>query len=119
MSKPTIAAPVLRDPKLANSWIAIGKDNAATVYLGKVELGQGNSTSMLQLVAEELDIDLRYVSAAQVDTAHSMNQGATVSSSSIQQAGPQLRSAAAELRQEMLRRASGKAWSTSERIERQ
>ena len=107
-SIPTIAAPVLHDPKLANSWIAIGKDNAATVYLGKVELGQGNSTSMLQLVAEELDIDLRYVSAAQVDTAHSMNQGATVSSSSIQQAGPQLRSAAAELRQEMLRRASAK-----------
>ena len=64
---------MLHDPKLANSWIAIGKDNAATVYLGKVELGQGNSTSMLQLVAEELDIDLRYVSAAQVDTAHSMN----------------------------------------------
>jgi nicotinate dehydrogenase subunit B len=107
-SIPTIAAPVLHNPKLANSWIAIGKDNAATVYLGKVELGQGNSTSMLQLVAEELDIDLRYVSAAQVDTAHSMNQGATVSSSSIQQAGPQLRSAAAELRQEMLRRASAK-----------
>ena len=50
---------MLHDPKLANSWIAIGKDNAATVYLGKVELGQGNSTSMLQLVAEELDIDLR------------------------------------------------------------
>ncbi|AMN40538.1 xanthine dehydrogenase family protein molybdopterin-binding subunit [Rhodoplanes sp. Z2-YC6860] len=102
------AAPVLHDPKLANSWIAIGKDNSATVYLGKVELGQGNGTSMLQLVAEELDIDLQHVSAAPVDTAHSMNQGATVSSSSIQQAGPQLRSAAAEIRAEMLRRASEK-----------
>ena len=66
-------APALRDPKVANSWIAIGKDNTATVYLGKVELGQGNSTTLLQLVAEELDLDLKHVSAAAVDTNHSMN----------------------------------------------
>jgi nicotinate dehydrogenase subunit B len=102
------AAPVPRDPKLVNSWIALGGDNTATVYLGKVELGQGNSTTLLQLVAEELDLDLSRVSAAVVDTDHSMNQGATVSSSSIQQAGPQLRKAAATLRSELLRRAAAK-----------
>jgi nicotinate dehydrogenase subunit B len=106
--KPSHATPALPDPKMANSWIAVGKDNSVTVYLGKVELGQGNGTTMLQLVAEELDVDVRQVSAAEVDTAHSMSQGATVSSSSIQQAGPQLRLAAAEIRQEFLRRASAK-----------
>jgi nicotinate dehydrogenase subunit B len=100
------ASPALRDPKIANAWIVINKDDTAQVFLGKVELGQGNSTTMLQLVAEELDLDTSQVSAVQVDTAHSMNQGATVSSSSIQQAGPQLRAAAAEIRQELLRRAS-------------
>jgi nicotinate dehydrogenase subunit B len=103
-----LAAPALRDPKTANAWIALGKDNSATVYLGKVELGQGNSTTLLQLVAEELNLDLSRVSAAEVDTDHSMNQGATVSSSSIQQAGPQLRKAAATIRHELLRRASTK-----------
>jgi nicotinate dehydrogenase subunit B len=107
-SKSAPASAALPDPKLTNSWIAVGKDNAATVYLGKVELGQGNSTTMLQLVAEELDLDMQRVFAAQVDTSHSMNQGATVSSSSIAQAGPQLRSAAAEIRQEMTRRAAAK-----------
>ncbi len=101
-----LAAPVVRDPKVANAWIALGKDNSATVYLGKVELGQGNSTTLLQLVAEELDLDLSRVSAAGVDTGHSINQGATVSSSSIQQAGPQLRKAAATIRRELLRRAA-------------
>jgi nicotinate dehydrogenase subunit B len=106
--RPSHAAPLLHDPKIANSWIAVGKDNAVTVYVGKVELGQGNGTTMLQLVAEELDVDVLQVSAAEVDTARSMNQGATVSSSSIQQAGPQLRSAAAEIRQEFLRRAAAK-----------
>ena len=103
-----LAAPVLRDPKFANAWIALGKDNSATVYFGKVELGQGNSTTLLQLVAEELNLELSRVSAAEVDTEHSMNQGATVSSSSIQQAGPQLRKAAATIRQELLHRASTK-----------
>lgn len=101
-------APALHDPKVANSWIALGDDNSATVYLGKVELGQGNSTTLLQLVAEELDLGLSRVSAAGVDTEHSMNQGATVSSSSIQQAGPQLRKAAATIRRELLRRAAVK-----------
>ncbi len=100
------ATPPSLDPKIAGSWIAIDKDNLVTVYLGKVELGQGNSTTLLQLVAEELDIDLSRVVAAPVDSSRSMNQGATVSSSSIQQAGPQLRSAAAEIRQELLRRAA-------------
>ncbi len=94
------------DPKLAGSWIALHADGSATVYLGKVELGQGNSTSLLQMVADELDLDLSRVSAAPIDTDRSMNQGATVSSSSIQVGGPQLRSAAAEIRRELLHRGS-------------
>ena len=94
------------DPKMLGSWIALHNDGTATVYLGKVELGQGNGTTLLQLVAEELDLAMSQVSAAQVDTVRSMNQGATVSSSSIQQAGGQIRAAAAEMRQELLRRAS-------------
>jgi nicotinate dehydrogenase subunit B len=106
--KSAAASPGSHDPKNANAWIVINKDETAQVYFGKVELGQGNSTTLLQLVAEELDLDMSRMSAVQVDTAHSMNQGATVSSSSIQQAGPQLRAAAAEIRQELLRRAAAK-----------
>jgi len=94
------------DPKTLGSWIALHNDGTVTVYLGKVELGQGNGTTLLQLVAEELDLDMSQVSAAQVDTRRSINQGATVSSSSIQQAGGQIRAAAAEMRQELRRRAS-------------
>ncbi len=106
VSQISAAASTTPDPKLLDSWIAIHQDNTATVFLGKVELGQGNSTTMLQLVAEELDFDLNQVSAARVDTLRSMNQGATVSSSSIERAGVQLRLAAAEARQELLRRAA-------------
>jgi nicotinate dehydrogenase subunit B len=94
------------DPKLIDSWLVVGADNQVRVFLGKVELGQGNGTTLLQIVAEELDVGLVQISAAPVDTLRSMNQGATVSSTSTQVAGPQLRAAAAELRQELLRRAA-------------
>ncbi|MDB5405259.1 MAG: isoquinoline 1-oxidoreductase subunit beta IorB, molybdoprotein [Rhodospirillales bacterium] len=101
-------APALPDPKLVDSWIAIHRDNTATAFFGKVELGQGSTTALLQIVAEELDVELSQLSAAQVDTKHSPNQGATVSSSSVERAGPQVRAAAAEARQELLRRAAQK-----------
>ncbi len=43
-------------------------DNTATVFMGKVELGQGTTTGMLQIAAEELDLAMSQVSAARVDT---------------------------------------------------
>jgi CO/xanthine dehydrogenase Mo-binding subunit len=101
-----LADVVAREPENAASYIAINSEGVATVYFGKVELGQGNGTTMLQLVAEELDLEFSRVVAAPVNSKSSMNQGATVSSSSIQQAGQQLRSAAAEIRRELLQRAS-------------
>ena len=45
------------DPNAIDTWIAIHADNTATVYFGKCELGQGNTTGLLQIAAEELDLD--------------------------------------------------------------
>lgn len=108
VSRALAETPAAPDPKLVDSWIVVHRDNTATVFFGKVELGQGSRTALLQIVAEELDVELGQLSAAQVDTEHSPNQGATVSSSSIERAGPQVRAAAAEARQELLRRAAQK-----------
>ena len=59
------AAPIARgaiagppDPKHIDTWLAIHSDNTATVYIGYVELGQGSTTSLLQIAAEELDLDM-------------------------------------------------------------
>src|SRR5581483_4998747 len=49
------------DPGRIDSWIAIHADNTATVYYGKCELGQGNTTGMLQIAAEELDLDMSQI----------------------------------------------------------
>ena len=94
------------DPNAIDSWIAIHADNTATVYFGKCELGQGNTTGMLQIAAEELDLAMSQVTAARLDTNVTPNQGATSSSSSIERGGPQLRAAAAEARRALLLLAS-------------
>jgi len=94
------------DPNAIDSWIAIHADNTATLYFGKCELGQGNTTGLLQIVGEELDLDMSQLSATRLDTNVTPDQGATSSSSSIERGGPQVRAAAAEARQALLLRAS-------------
>jgi CO/xanthine dehydrogenase Mo-binding subunit len=94
------------DPNALDTWIAVHADNTATIYFGKCELGQGNTTGMLQIAGEELDLDMGQLSAVRLDTNVTPDQGATSSSSSIERGGPQLRAAAAEARQALLLRAS-------------
>ena len=94
------------DPSRIDSWIAVHPDNTATVFLGKCELGQGNTTGLLQIAGEELDLDMSQLKTVRLDTNLSPNQGATTSSSSIHRGGPQVRAAAAEARQALLLLAS-------------
>jgi nicotinate dehydrogenase subunit B len=108
-------APVVRgavagppDPKQVDTWLAIHADNTATVYIGFAELGQGNSTALLQVAAEELDMDMSQLKTVRLDTNITPNQGGTYSSASIQRGGPQVRTAAAEARQALLQMAAKK-----------
>jgi CO/xanthine dehydrogenase Mo-binding subunit len=94
------------DPNAIDTWIALHADNTATLYFGKCELGQGNTTGLLQIAGEELDLDMSQLAAVRLDTNVTPNQGATSSSSSIERGGPQVRAAAAEARQALLARAS-------------
>lgn len=102
----TMAGPP--DAKQVDTWLAIHADNTATVYIGFAELGQGNSTALLQVAAEELDMDMSQLSTVRLDTNVTPNQGGTYSSASIQRGGPQVRTAAAEARQALLKLASNK-----------
>ncbi len=94
------------DPKLIDTWLAIHADNTATLYIGFVELGQGTTTALPQIAAEELDLTLDQIRTVQTDTNVTPNQGGTYSSASIARGGPQVRSAAAEARQALLKLAS-------------
>src|ERR1700728_2211396 len=96
------------DPKQIDTWLAGHADNTATVYIGYVELGQGSTTSLLQIAAEELDLDMSQVRTIRLDTNITPNQGGTYSSSSIARGSPAIRTAAAEARQALLQLASKK-----------
>src|ERR1700735_492585 len=100
----TVAGPP--DPKQVDTWLAIHSDNTATVYIGFAELGQGNSTALLQVAAEELDMEMSQLKTVRLDTNVTPNQGGTYSSASIHRGGPQVRTAAAEARQALLQLAS-------------
>ena len=90
------------DAEQIDSWIAIHADNTATVFIGFVELGQGCSTALLQIAAEELDFGMSQVKTVGLDTHITPNQGGTYSSSAMRRGGPQLQRAAAEARQALL-----------------
>jgi nicotinate dehydrogenase subunit B len=89
-------------------FLAIDPDGRVTVYAGKVDLGTGVETALMQIVADELDVTLGHVALMQGDTALTPDQGATNSSFAIEKGGMQLRHAAATLRAELLRRATAR-----------
>ena len=48
----------LQNNRKLDGWIRINADGTATIFSGKVELGQGILTALHQIVAEELDLPL-------------------------------------------------------------
>ena len=78
-----IAGPDQPDPNRLNTWLAIHADNTATIYFGFVELGQGASTALLQIAAEELDLEMSQVKSVRVETHSAPNQGGTVAGLSL------------------------------------
>ncbi|MGZ3369821.1 MAG: molybdopterin cofactor-binding domain-containing protein [Caulobacteraceae bacterium] len=98
--------PVGPDLKQVDTWLAIHEDNTVTLYLGFVELGQGTTTALPQVAAEELDIGLDQIHLVQHETNLTPNQGGTYSSASIARGSPQVRAAAAEARAALLMLAS-------------
>lgn len=97
-----------------NAWIRIGSDDTVTVVVDRSEMGQGVSTSLPMLVAEELDADwttIRYQAAPANEVYYnplSMGQ-LTGGSTSIRAAWRPLREAAGKARQ-MLVAAAAAQW---------
>ena len=104
------------DPKRIDTWLAIHADNTATLYIGFAELGQGCTTSLPQVAAEELDMELDQISTVQLDTNITPNQGGTYSSASTARGGPQIRTASAEARLALLTMASKKLGAPMEEL---
>ena len=100
--------PHLATSPLIDSWIRIAADGRVTIFTGKVDLGQGLSTALAQIAADELYVAIGRLQVVTADTARTPNEGGTVGSMSIQQAGSAIRQAAAEARQALLEMAARK-----------
>jgi nicotinate dehydrogenase subunit B len=85
-------------PEQLSSYIAVNADGSVRAYFGKMDMGQGLSIAIAQMVAEELDVSVGRVTVVMGDTATTLNQGGASGSTGIQLGGKQMRMAAAEAR---------------------
>ena len=89
-----------------DDWIRIDPANTITVRTGKVELGQGITTAIALIAAEELDVEVARIRVETADSARLPNEFMTVGSMSIETSGLAMRQAAAEARHQLLARAA-------------
>src|SRR5918912_3106107 len=107
MIRNTLPQSLADNPRL-DSWIGFEPGGRVRVSVGKVELGQGSPTGLVQIAAEELDVEpgrLRLVSG---DTDATPNEGYTAGSRSIELSGGALRLVCAEIRALFLEAAAGR-----------
>jgi nicotinate dehydrogenase subunit B len=93
-------------PTDVNAFLHIGANGRVTCLVGKIEMGQGASTSLPQLAAEELEVPLSMIDVVMGDTDLCPYDAGTWGSLSIRQFGPALRAAAAEAKAVLLQMAA-------------
>ncbi|OXC75335.1 xanthine dehydrogenase family protein molybdopterin-binding subunit [Caballeronia sordidicola] len=81
-----------------DAWIKIDPAGKVTVYTGKVELGTGVRTALLQIAAEELDMAPSLITFLTADTGASPDEGLTAGSHTIADSGSALLNASAQVR---------------------
>ena len=87
----TLGAPKSVAKEAVNSWLTITPDNKVTIFVGKVDLGTGSRTALMQLAADELDVPFGQIEMVMGDTARTPDQWLTAANLTIFQGGGELR----------------------------
>ncbi|MFL6832312.1 MAG: molybdopterin cofactor-binding domain-containing protein [Xanthobacteraceae bacterium] len=106
----------LQNNRRLDAWIRINPDGGATIFTGKVELGQGILTALAQIAAEELDLPLSRIEMISGDTGQTPNEGHTAGSLSVENSGTALRMAAAEVRTILIDLAAKRLGATTDQL---
>jgi CO/xanthine dehydrogenase Mo-binding subunit len=96
-----------KNPRLSQ-WLRLHGDGTVSVFIGKVEIGQGIVTALAQIAAEELGVAPERIRMIAADTAVSPDEGVTSGSLSVQDSGTALRRACAQARALLLERAAAR-----------
>jgi nicotinate dehydrogenase subunit B len=97
MNAPALPAMLADNPRL-DRWVGFPAPGVVAVKTGRVEIGQGALTALLQIAAEELDVAPSRVRLQSGDTSATANEGITAGSLSVAMGGSALRAACAEVR---------------------
>jgi nicotinate dehydrogenase subunit B len=89
----------LKPGSVISDWITFPERGNVHLTSGKVDIGQGISTALAQIAAEELQVDLARVRVIGPSTRYSPNEGVTSGSFSVQQSGEAIRRACATARE--------------------
>ncbi|HXZ37277.1 MAG TPA: xanthine dehydrogenase family protein molybdopterin-binding subunit, partial [Thermodesulfobacteriota bacterium] len=93
-------------PSASSAFVKLNEDKSVTLLVSTVEMGQGASTLLAQIVAEELSVPVENVSVVSPDTDVTPYDMASVSSRSTFFAGNAVRRAAIDAREQLLEIAS-------------
>ncbi|HTT67800.1 MAG TPA: molybdopterin cofactor-binding domain-containing protein [Gemmatimonadales bacterium] len=85
-------------PTDINAYLHIAEDGKVTLFSGKIEMGQGVTTSLAQMAAEELGAPLESFTVVAGDTASCPWDAGTWGSMTTRFFGPAVRAAAAQAR---------------------
>jgi len=99
---PTSIGPKTVATDRVDGFVAIDGKGLVTVYSGKVDLGTGTDTALMQMAAEELGVPMSRVKIVTGDTLLTPDQGPTFGSLTIQNGGVQIRQACATAREALL-----------------
>jgi nicotinate dehydrogenase subunit B len=104
-----MAAPLERDlPEDYNAFLLIGEDGTVSCFTGKIEMGQGIITSLVQMMADELNVPMEKIKLVMGDTDLCPWDGGTWGSMTTRHFGPSMRTALAEGKGVLLELASDK-----------
>jgi nicotinate dehydrogenase subunit B len=107
MNAPALPAMLADNPRL-DRWVGFPAAGVVAVKTGRVEIGQGALTALLQIAAEELDVAPSRVRLQSGDTSATANEGITAGSLSVAMGGSALRAACAEVRAAFLTAAAAR-----------
>ena len=109
----SVEAPYSGDTKTPPLWFEVKADNQIIFHSPKVEMGQGSFTSLAQIAADELEVNIDQIQIVHAATATGNIDGfSTGGSTTISGLWQPLRELAATMR-EMLKNEAAKVWSTT------
>jgi CO/xanthine dehydrogenase Mo-binding subunit len=100
-----IPATLQSNPSL-DRWVGFEPGGVVRIAFGKTEYGQGITTALAQIAADELDVSMARLRIVPLATGAAPDEGMTVGSMTIETSGASVRAACAEVRALMLDEAS-------------